>query len=55
MTSSSVEDAARWLADQPAGNPRIIPDLKSRFGFSAKEACQAVARANEIRAERARA
>lgn len=55
MSDRSVESAARWLADQPAGNARIIPDLKSRFGFTAREACEAIARANAIRAERARA
>ncbi|WP_413710668.1 hypothetical protein [Rhizobium sp. Rhizsp82] len=55
MSDNSMEIAAKWLADQLAGNPRAIPDLKVRFGFTAKEACEAVARANAIRAERARA
>jgi len=55
MSAPTIESAAKWLADQPAGNPRAIPDLKSRFGFSAKEAYEAIARANAIRVERARA
>jgi len=49
---TDVEIAANWLADQPAGNPRIIGELKQRFELSAKQACEAIARANLIRTGR---
>lgn len=35
--------AARWLANQPAGNPRIISELRERFGLSPVQACEAIA------------
>lgn len=47
--SAQVEQAAQWLADQ-ANPPRpIVPALKSRFGLSAIECCEAAALAERFR------
>ncbi|RVG89294.1 hypothetical protein [Sinorhizobium meliloti] len=54
MTASidQIETAAAWLADQPAGAGKVIRTLRERFALNAKQACEAIARAQDIRAER---
>lgn len=47
--SAAVEQAAVWLAEQPAAMPAIIPTLRSRFGLSAIEATEACAMAQRFR------
>lgn len=42
-SDSPTVTAARWLANQPAGNPRIIAELRERFGLSPVQACEAIA------------
>ncbi len=54
MNTDFVRNAAVWLLEQPAGNPRIVSDLKKEFSLSAKQACEAIAQATAIRAERAK-
>jgi hypothetical protein len=44
-----VETAAQWLADQAQPPRPIIPTLKSRFGLSAVECCEAAALADKYR------
>jgi hypothetical protein len=47
--SEAVVQAAQWLADQnPAPQP-IVPTLRSRFGLSALEACEAAALSHRYR------
>ena len=47
--AEAVLQAAQWLADQnPAPQP-IVPALRSRFGLSALEACEAAALSNRYR------
>lgn len=50
--SAAVDEAARWLAMTPNLQlPRpVIPALRGRFDLSVREACQAIAEANLIRA-----
>lgn len=44
-----VERAALWLADEPYQS-KPVPLLRERFGLSTAEACQAIGRANQMRA-----
>lgn len=47
--NDDVLAAAEWLAAQ-ADPPRSpVPFLKERFGLSAKQACEAIAAAQQIR------
>lgn len=48
--SAAIDEAARWLAAiaDPSGMA-IVPELKTRFGLTALEACEAIRHANEIR------
>ncbi len=47
--SEAVVQAAQWLADQNPPPHPIVPALRSRFGLSALEACEAVALSNRYR------
>ena len=46
--SASVIIAAQWLADQRETPHPIVPELRSRFGLSALECCEAIARARQM-------
>ena len=47
--SDAVVQAAQWLAEQlPPPHP-IVPALRSRFGLSAVEACEAAAMSHRYR------
>jgi len=46
--SDSVIVAAQWLADQRQPPHPVVPALKERFGLSALEACEAIARARQM-------
>lgn len=41
--------AAEWLVSQTKPPRSPVPALKERFGFSAKQACEAIAAAQQIR------
>lgn len=49
--SAKVEEAAAFLAAvPPAERPKpIVPALRSMFGISAVECCEAIARSHELR------
>lgn len=49
--SETIREAALWLATTPDhAKPRpIIPELRKRFGLSAREACAAISEACLIR------
>lgn len=47
--SESVLVAAQWLADQSNPPHPIVPELRSRFGLGALEACEAAALARRFR------
>lgn len=49
--SAAVDEAARWLATvAPHERPSpVVPGLRSRFGLSALEACEAIKEASLIR------
>ena len=50
-SSASVEEAARWwLENAEAHRSCAVATLRSRFGLSAKEACQAFGLADKMRA-----
>lgn len=51
--SAAVEQAAQWLAEEQQPPPAIIPALRSRFGLSAVEACEAIALARDYRTRKA--
>lgn len=44
-----VLTAAEWLAAQTEPPRSPVPALKERFGLSAKQACEAIAAAQQIR------
>lgn len=46
--SESVTVAAQWLADQRQAPHPIVPELRSRFGLSALECCETIARARQM-------
>lgn len=48
---SAIKKAARWYAGLPTDERRTagVPDLKQRFGLTAKQACQALRLARELR------
>lgn len=46
--SESVTIAAQWLADQREPPHPIVPTLRSQFGLSALEACEAIARSRQM-------
>jgi len=49
-TLSEVDRAAAWLARHPAGTIRgVVPALRTRFDLTAKEACDAIRRAHQLR------
>jgi hypothetical protein len=50
--SGSVEVAARWIVDQAGVLLRPVPEVQSRFGLTAKEACEACAMAARMRGQR---
>lgn len=45
----TIDEAARWLADQQPPPRLAVPELRQRFGLSAVESCQAIALAHEYR------
>lgn len=45
----AIMQAAEWLAAQDVPPRPLIPALRSRFGLSPKEACEAAARAQDFR------
>lgn len=45
----AIGQAAEWLAFQPEPPRPLIPALRTRFGLSALEACEASARAQDFR------
>lgn len=49
--SAAVEEAASFLAAVPPGErPKpIVPALRSMFGLSAVECCEAIARSHDLR------
>lgn len=51
MGSNRITEAARWIVhgDRDKDKP-LVQALKERFGLSAREACEAIAEANLIRA-----
>lgn len=49
--SEAIGEAARWvLWGERDRGLTIIQQIKARFGLNAKEACQAIAEANLLRA-----
>ncbi|NRP19898.1 hypothetical protein LPJGGPFB_03156 [Ensifer adhaerens] len=46
--SETVTIAAQWLADQRDPPHPIVPELRSRFGLSALECCEAISRARQM-------
>lgn len=50
VANPKVDVAARWLAGQVEAPHPIIPVLKSRFGLTSLEACNATALAQHYRA-----
>jgi len=52
-TSEAVSVAARWYGEHRDECPRpIVPALRSMFGLSAKQACEALAEASRNAANR---
>ncbi|KQT96969.1 hypothetical protein ASG68_08405 [Rhizobium sp. Leaf453] len=51
--SDSVVVAAQWLADQCAPPRPIVPALRQRFGLAPLQACEAIARARDMKICRA--
>ena len=49
MTSSQIEAAARWLADQAETPPQVIHLLRAKFKITAVQAAQACTLANKYR------
>lgn len=47
--SEAVVQAAQWLSEQDPAPQPIVPALRSRFGLSALEACEAAALSNKYR------
>lgn len=52
MTSSQIEVAARWLADQAETPPQVIHLLRAKFSITAVQAAQACTLANKYRTVR---
>lgn len=52
-TTEAVTQAAEWLRSRPEHHQPspIIPALKSLFGLTAKEACEAIAQARQVSGE----
>lgn len=49
--SAAIDEAAKWLAQTPRHQRGpAVPELKSRFGLNALEACAAIREANLMRA-----
>lgn len=50
--SAAIDEAARWLVDTPNDmRPKpLLPAMRERFRLAAKEACEAIAEANRLRA-----
>lgn len=46
--SETVIVAAQWLADQREPPHPTVPALRSLFGLSGHEACEAIARARQM-------
>lgn len=55
ISDTAVQAAAEWLATDTANriNNPIVPKLKERFGLSAKDAVEAIRRAQSLRWGRA--
>jgi hypothetical protein len=49
--STAITQAAEWLASRPQHHrPHpLVPELKKLFGLSAKEACEAIRTAGDLR------
>lgn len=45
----AIDEAARWLAAGNFTGRGIVPELRARFGLSAREACEAIGLAARIR------
>lgn len=55
MTSDlppALDEAAAWLASEPAWPAPIVPAVRSRFGMSALEACRVISRARQTKTAR---
>lgn len=47
--NEAVIVAAQWLADQREAPRLAVPELRARFGLTALEACEAIAKAQNFR------
>lgn len=49
--NETIELAAQWLAEFAPGEAPapIVPELRTRFGITSEEACQAIRRAEQMR------
>lgn len=45
----AIDEAAAWLADLDEAPRPVVPALRTRFGLTVKEACEACARAQDHR------
>ena len=50
--NEAVVLAAQWLADEPTPVQPVISAMRTRFGLTAVEACEAAALANSFRTYR---